>query len=71
MKKYYDSYEEMLCRVKDVENDTVIWSDSYLEFYPYQYTLNQLKESKIYKTKPKSKEAIIVNKLKDGLWGCL
>ncbi|MFJ8461714.1 hypothetical protein ACIQ57_21690 [Lysinibacillus xylanilyticus] len=64
--KYYDSYEEMLDRVKDVENDTVIWSDSYLEFFPYQYALNQLKKPKIYKTEPESNEGIIVNKLKDG-----
>lgn len=64
--KYYDSYEEMLCRVKDVENDTVIWSDSYLEFFPYQNALSQLKKPKIYKTEPKSKEGIIVNKFKDG-----
>ncbi|KOP80176.1 hypothetical protein AMS59_01870 [Lysinibacillus sp. FJAT-14745] len=64
--KYYDSYEEMLFRVKEVENDTVIWSDSYLEFFPHQYALSQLKEPKIYKTKPKSKEGFIVNKLKDG-----
>jgi len=31
--KYYDSYEEMLYQVKDVESDTVIWSDSFLEFF--------------------------------------
>lgn len=47
--KYYDSYEEMLCRVKDLENDTVIWSDSFLEFFPYQNALSQLKKPKIYK----------------------
>ena len=64
--KYYDSYEEMLYRVKDVENDTVIWSDSFLEFFPYQYALSQLKEPKIYKTEPESNEGVIVNKLKDG-----
>ena len=64
--KYYDSYEEMLYQVKDVENDTVIWSDSFLEFFPYQNALSQLKEPKIYKAEPKSNEGVIVNKLKNG-----
>ncbi|EPY14144.1 hypothetical protein [Paenibacillus alvei] len=64
--KYYDSYEEMLNRAKNVEQDTVIWSDSFLEFFPYQNALNQLKKPKIYKTEPESNEGVIVNKLKDG-----
>lgn len=64
--KYYDSYEELLNRAKNVEQDTVIWSDSFLEFFPYQNALNQLKKPKIYKTEPESNEGVIVNKLKDG-----
>ncbi|WP_028532291.1 hypothetical protein [Paenibacillus sp. UNC217MF] len=64
--KYYDSYEEMLNRAKNVEQDTVIWSDSFLEFFPYQNALNQLKKPQIYKTEPESNEGVIVNKLKDG-----
>lgn len=64
--KYYDSYEEMLNKAENVEQDTVIWSDSFLEFFPYQYALNQLKKPKIYKTEPESNEGVIVNKLKNG-----
>lgn len=64
--KYYDSYEAMLNRAKNVEQDTVIWSDSFLEFFPYQNALNQLNKPKIYKTEPESNEGVIVNKLKDG-----
>ncbi|MFT9820950.1 hypothetical protein [Lysinibacillus sp. NPDC056185] len=64
--KYFDSYEDMLYQIKDIVNETVIWSDSFLEFFPYQNALNQLKEPKIYKAEPKSNEGVIVNKLKDG-----
>lgn len=64
--KYYDSYEEMLCRVKDLENDTVIWSDSFLGFFPYQNALSQLKKPKIYKAEPKSNEGVIVSKFING-----
>ncbi|MGM1050213.1 MAG: hypothetical protein ACQEXX_29385 [Bacillota bacterium] len=64
--KYRSSYKVLLHQVEDVRNDTVIWSDSFLEFFPYQYALNQLKKPKIYKTEPESNEGVIVNKLKDG-----
>lgn len=55
----------VLHQVEDVENETIVWSNSYLEIYPYQYELNQLPKPKIYKKEPKSKEGIIVNKLKN------
>ncbi|MEK4424992.1 hypothetical protein [Solibacillus sp. FSL K6-1523] len=65
-RKYSDTYEEMLYRVKDVENDTIIWSDTFLEYFPNQNALSQLKRPKIYKSEPQSKDGVIVNKLKDG-----
>ncbi|MGE7911708.1 hypothetical protein [Lysinibacillus xylanilyticus] len=63
--EYRSSYNVLLHQVEDVENETIIWSNSYLEIYPYQYELNQLPKPKIYKKEPKSKEGIIVNKLKN------
>ncbi|MFC9538994.1 hypothetical protein ACFTQ7_03825 [Lysinibacillus sp. NPDC056959] len=63
--EYSSSYNVLHQQVEDVGNGTVIWSNSYLEIYPYQYELNQLPKPKIYKKEPKSKEGIIVNKLKN------
>ncbi|MEQ6358051.1 hypothetical protein ABNX05_26000 [Lysinibacillus sp. M3] len=63
--EYSSSYNVLHHQVEDVENETIIWSNSYLEIYPYQYELNQLPKPKIYKKEPKSKEGIIVNKLKN------
>ncbi|WP_375200534.1 hypothetical protein [Bacillus sp. RS11] len=63
--EYSSSYNMLHQQVEDVENETIIWSNSYLEIYPYQYELNQLPKPKIYKKEPKSKEGIIVNKLKN------
>lgn len=63
--EYRSSYNVLHNQVEDVENETIIWSNSYLEIYPYQYELNQLPKPKIYKKEPKSKEGIIVNKLKN------
>lgn len=64
-KEYKFSYSDLFNETKNVEYETIIWSDSYLEFYPYQNALNQLTKPKIYKTEPESKESVIVNKLKD------
>ncbi|GAB0170623.1 hypothetical protein LSPCS325_40600 [Lysinibacillus sp. CTST325] len=64
-KEYSSSYNVLLHQVEDVENETIIWSNSHLEIYPYQYELNQLPKLKIYKKEPKSKEGIVVNKLKN------
>ncbi|WP_427108131.1 hypothetical protein [Lysinibacillus xylanilyticus] len=63
--EYRFSYNVLHHQVEDVENETIIWSNSYLEIYPYQYELDQLPKPKIYKKEPKSKEGIIVNKLKN------
>ncbi|WP_210190607.1 hypothetical protein [Paenibacillus uliginis] len=63
--KYRSSYKALLHRVEDVGNETVVWSNSDLELYPYQYELNQLPKLKVYKNEPKSKEGIIVNRLKN------
>lgn len=63
--EYSSSYNVLHHQVEDVENETIIWSNSYLEIYPYQYELDQLPKPKIYKKEPKSKEGIIVNKLKN------
>lgn len=55
----------MLNQVEDIRNQTVLWSNTYLEMYPFQYELNQLPKPKIYKNEPKCKEGIIVNNLKN------
>ncbi|MGY3188922.1 hypothetical protein [Lysinibacillus sp. TE18511] len=62
--EYESLYKVLLNQVEDIGNETVLWSDSYLELYPYQYELNQLPKPKIYKNEPKCKEGIIVNRLK-------
>lgn len=64
-KEYKFSYSDLFNKIDAIENETVIWSDTYLEFYPYQNALNQLKKPKIYKSEPESKKAVIVNKLKE------
>ena len=63
--EYGSLYKVLLNKVEDIVNETVLWSDSYLELYPYQYELNQLPKPKIYKNEPKCKEGIIVNRLKN------
>ncbi|MFC9538989.1 hypothetical protein ACFTQ7_03800 [Lysinibacillus sp. NPDC056959] len=63
--EYGSLYKVLLNKVEDIVNETVLWSNSYLEFYPYQYELNQLPKPKIYKNEPKRKEGIIVNRLKN------
>lgn len=63
---YYTSYNIMLDQAEAIGEETIVWSDSYLEFYPFQYALNRFKKPRIYKTEPQSKEGIIVSKLKNG-----
>jgi hypothetical protein len=62
--EYGSLYKVLLNKVENIGNETVLWSDSSLELYPYQYELNQLPKPKIYKNEPKCKEGIIVNRLK-------
>lgn len=63
--EYKFLYKELLNQVEDIRNHTVLWSNTYLEMYPFQYELNQLPKPKIYKNEPKCKEGIIVNNLKN------
>lgn len=48
-----------------IRNQTVLWSNAYLELYLFQYELNQLPKPKIYKNEPECKEGMIVNNLKN------
>lgn len=64
-KEYKFSYPDLFNEIDAIENETVIWSNTYLEFYPFENALNQLKKPKIYKNKPESNESFIVNKLKE------
>lgn len=63
--EYRSLYKVLLNKVEEIRNETVLWSNSYLELYPYQYELNQLPKPKIYKNEPKCMEGIIVNRLKN------
>lgn len=63
--EYSSLYNVLYQQVENIENDMMIWSNSELELYPYQYELNQLPKPKVYKKEPKTKNGIIVNKFKN------
>lgn len=64
-KQYMFCYKSLLTKFEAMEADQIIWSNSYLEFYPNQYALNQIKGFKTYKNEPEVKEGLFVNKLRN------
>lgn len=67
-KKYKNAYRSMLFCAEDIVCDHVVWSDSYLEFYPYQREMDQVKKTKYYKSMPASTEGVVTSKFKGGAW---
>ena len=65
-KKYKYSYEQLLSQNENTKADSVIWSETYLDFYPFQHILdyNRKTPTKSYGVKPNNSERLIESRLK-------
>lgn len=50
--KHLNLFKEHLQQVDDVKNYTTLWSNAFLESYPFQYEMNQLPTVKLFRRKP-------------------
>jgi len=66
--KYKNSYQSLFNQAKQLKGKEVVWSNTYLDLYPYQHILdfNQRSKPKIYSSKPKSNEGIVESWMKSG-----
>jgi hypothetical protein len=58
-KMLFDKYFENSSLINDAY---IVWSDSYLDFSPYQSEMNQTVSTKIYKKEPKNNIGKVLNK---------
>ena len=65
--KYKSSYQVLLNQAEQYEDKEVVWSNTYLNLYPYEHIqYNQRSKPKIYSSKPKSSDGIIESWMKNG-----
>jgi hypothetical protein len=69
IKKLFDenktSFDKHIEACRLINDFSIVWSDTYLGFYPFQSEMNQSKPAKIYKKEPKESIGKILNKYND------
>jgi len=63
--KHFKEYKNHLKVVESVKDYSEVWSDSFLDFHPYESEINQIKSPKIFSKIPKQQDGKIVNRFFD------
>ena len=69
-KANYNSFKDYSKNSEAIKSQTNIWSNSFLDFYPFQSEMDQLTPPKIYKERPNHEEGVILTKIYNELMYC-
>ena len=65
-KRHDKLFKQHLENVSQIQNYQSVWSNSYLDFAPFETEISQSQKPKIFETKPKEPIGKIENRFKDG-----